>query len=307
MKQPSLKADFLIPPFSVLDMRQGYWKERKKLWQELIQDKGETRENCWVKPGSGNSKFADQFAKLHASILCPVLCEAVVQWFGVPNGKTFDCFAGGVQFGYVSGHLGNEYTGIELRQEQVEANNKRRPNDNVRWICDDGRNLLNHIQPKSQDLFFSCPPYYGVEKYSDLPNDANNQPTYEGYLDILSDAFTKAVKCLKHNRFAVVVIGDARGKNGAYLDIPCAVKSIFRGCGMHLVNDMVLMEPVGLRALMARTNMDNRKCTKVHQNVLVFYKGNPQTIHNFFSEVKVDEYALGCLTEEKEEPWYNDL
>lgn len=31
----ALRARFLIPPFSVLDARQGYWKERKKHWLDL--------------------------------------------------------------------------------------------------------------------------------------------------------------------------------------------------------------------------------------------------------------------------------
>ena len=35
---------FLIPPFSILDTRQGYWTDRKKYWQSIINNKGESRE-----------------------------------------------------------------------------------------------------------------------------------------------------------------------------------------------------------------------------------------------------------------------
>ena len=30
-----LEAKFIVPPFSVLDARQGYWQERKRLWASL--------------------------------------------------------------------------------------------------------------------------------------------------------------------------------------------------------------------------------------------------------------------------------
>ena len=40
-----LTEKFIVPPFSILDTRQGYWQERKRYWKELIGDNGESREN----------------------------------------------------------------------------------------------------------------------------------------------------------------------------------------------------------------------------------------------------------------------
>lgn len=34
-KRAKLLKDFIVPPFSVLDTRQGYWQERKRLWLSL--------------------------------------------------------------------------------------------------------------------------------------------------------------------------------------------------------------------------------------------------------------------------------
>ena len=34
---------FVVPPFSILDTRKGYWQARKKLWREQIGDMGESR------------------------------------------------------------------------------------------------------------------------------------------------------------------------------------------------------------------------------------------------------------------------
>ncbi len=97
---------------------------------------------------------------------------------------------------------------------------------NARYICDDGQNVAQHFEPESQDLLFSCPPYFDLEKYSDLPNDASNQGSYEDFIKILENAFTGAVSCLKENRFAAICVGDVRDKNtGFYYDFCGDIKA----------------------------------------------------------------------------------
>ncbi len=116
-----LSDNFIVPPFSVLDTRQGYWVERKKTWKRIIGDNADARKNAksitnqgWTgNTGNGIKKLSE------VSILDPVLAEIVNLWFGLPNCKTFDCFAGDTVFGYVSDSMGNSFTGIELRQEQL--------------------------------------------------------------------------------------------------------------------------------------------------------------------------------------------
>lgn len=82
---------------------------------------------------------------------------------------------------------------------------------------------------------FSCPPYYDLEVYSDMENDASNQETYEDFYQILDDAFIKAIKCLKNDRFAVIVCGDIRDKNGAYYNFPSDIINTFKNNGMVLI------------------------------------------------------------------------
>ena len=80
------------------------------------------------------------------SILDPVLAEIACKWFCVEKGRTFDCFAGDTVFGYVSGDLGHDFTGIELRKEQAAINNERVRDMSARYICDDGQNVSKHIK-----------------------------------------------------------------------------------------------------------------------------------------------------------------
>lgn len=223
------------------------------------------------------------------SLLDPVMAELICRWFGLEKCKTFDCFAGDSVFGYVSAYLGNEFTGIELRPEQAQLNNERVEGMAARYICDDGQNVGQHIEPNSMDLLFSCPPYYDLEKYSDLENDASNQGTYEEFLTILTNAFKSALGCLKENRFAVIVVGDVRDKKtGFYYNFIDDMKRIFKENGAALYNELILIETGASTALRAARYMESRKVAKMHQNILVFYKGNTKEIKNNYKKI---EYA----------------
>lgn len=164
---------------------------------------------------------------------------------------------------------------------------------NARYICDDGQNVAQHIEPESQDLFFSCPPYFDLEKYSDLPNDASNQGSYEDFIKILENAFTGAVSCLKENRFAAICVGDVRDKNtGFYYDFCGDIKRIFKQNGMRLYNEIILVEQTASTALRASRYMDSRKVAKTHQHLLVFFKGDPKKIKKEFPKIEYTEEDL---------------
>ena len=278
-----LKDTFTVPPFSVLDTKQKYWIDRKKMWHSIIQDKGETRQ--LTLSGEGNM-MSD--INSGVSILDPVLAEIANHWFGLDNCNTFDCFAGDSVFGFVSDSLGNKFTGIELRKEQVVLNNKRLQNTKSKYICDDGQNVSKHIQNNTQDLLFSCPPYFDIEVYSNLENDASNQKEYKDFIKILDNAFTASIECLKNNRFAFIVTGDVRNKKGAYYNFPNDVKSIFFKNNMILYNEMVLVESLGTLPQRVRRFMNKRKIGKCHQNILVFYKGETEQIKHIYKNLNIE-------------------
>jgi len=316
-----LSERFIVPPFSIFDTRKGYWQERKKIWMEVIGDLGESRNDAlydsiqikykelYVKTqqhreelGISFKEYLDRYVPDYikdneeqkilsagVSILDPVLAEIVCRWFGLDNCKTFDCFAGDSVFGYVSSYLGNEFIGIELREEQVKINNERVAGMKARYVCDDGQNVAKYIEPNSQDLFFCCPPYFDLEHYSELPNDASNQGSYDDFIKILRNAFTASITCLKENKFAVIVVSDIRDKqSGFYYDFCGDIKRIFKDNGMGLYNEIILINTGASTALRAARYMNSRKVAKMHQNVLVFYKGDTDNIKKNFKKI---EYA----------------
>lgn len=320
--ESSLFDRFVVPPFSIFDTRKGYWQDRKKKWYDIIGDMGESRNDTLVT--SLEIKYKDLYqrtrehrkelgitfkeyiekyvpkedlereqAKIVAqgvSILDPVMAEIVCRWFSVKGCNTFDCFAGDSVFGFVSAYLGNQFTGIELRPEQAKLNNERVTGMTARYICDDGQNVAKHIEPESQDLLFSCPPYFDLEVYSDLPNDASNQGSYEDFIQILKNAFTAAVGCLRQNRFAVICVGDVRDKKtGFYYDFCGDIKRIFKEAGVLLYNEIILVEQTASTALRAARYMETRKVAKTHQHILVFFKGNPKNIKQEYPKIEYTE------------------
>lgn len=271
---PAFLAErFGVPPFSILDTRQGYWQERKRRWKEVIGDNGESREETLFKAGSSES--SQKMAEIGTvSLLDPVMAEVMIRWFCPKGGKTFDTFAGDTVFGYVSAALGREFMGIELRPEQAALNNSRTRDVGLpaRYVCDDGQNVLEHMPEKSRDMFFSCPPYFDLEVYSDDPRDASNQ-SYDGFRQILDNAFSGACRVLKDNRFAVVVMSNVRDKRGFYHDICGDIRAIMARNGLALYNEIVLVNSVGSASMRAGKYMQSRKVARTHQEVMVFYKG----------------------------------
>jgi len=79
-------------------------------------------------PASSGHDFGEEYTGGDAwggegtSIFDPVLCELVYTWFCPPGGLVLDPFAGGSVRGIVAAKLGRGYVGVDLRPEQVAAN-----------------------------------------------------------------------------------------------------------------------------------------------------------------------------------------
>lgn len=219
------------------------------------------------------------------SIFDPVLCEIIYNWYSNEGGVVLDPFAGGSVRGIVAELLGRHYIGIDLSQRQVDANQINADQLGVcpAWHCDDSRNMDAYIPDGSADLVFSCPPYHDLEVYSDHPLDLSNM-NYADFIEAYEDIIRKACRKLKDDRFAVFVVGDIRDRKGAYRDFLSDTKRIFKASGLCLYNESILLEQYGTAPMRAGMIFStNRKTAKVHQNVLVFYKGDLKKIRQNFS------------------------
>lgn len=229
------------------------------------------------------------------SIFDPVLCEIAYKWFCTDNGLIIDPFAGGSVRGIVASYLGYQYIGIDLRKEQIEAN-KVNAEDVLKykdifpvWHVGNSLNIDKILKDVKADFIFSCPPYFDLEIYSDNQEDLSTLD-YETFSIQYTEIITKSVALLKDNRFACFVVGDVRDKKGFYRNFVDLTKKAFIDAGALFYNEMILVNTLG--SLPIRINKQfcgYRKIGKTHQNVLVFYKGDPKEIKNNFKEIDVAE------------------
>jgi DNA modification methylase len=220
------------------------------------------------------------------SIFDPVLCELAYRWFCPDGGLVLDPFAGGSVRGVVASKLGYQYVGIELRAEQVAANRVQADDicqDPVPvWVNGDSMNLDSLANDVEADLVFSCPPYADLERYSDDPKDLSTMP-YEAFVSAYRAIISKAVAKLKDNRFVCLVVGDIRDKKGFYRNFVGDTVQAVEDAGATLYNEAILVTAVGsLPIRVGKQFSTGRKLGKTHQNVLVFYKGDPKKIRDHF-------------------------
>lgn len=281
----SLAEEFIIPPFSVFDTRQGYWQARKDEWIDRMGGRealAESKEDV-LSDGKNNNIMSS--INDGSSIFDPVLAEIIYKWFNVENGKILDPFAGEQTKGFVAGALGYKYTGIELRQEQVDLDKEAVSDFNdITYITGDSAKVLPKIKDRDFDLVFTSPPYYDLEVYSDKKDDGSAMGTYAEFMAFYKEVFAESVARLKDNRFLVVKVGEIRDrKTGVYRQFVADNIRLFTELGLSFYNDIVLVTMIGTASIRARNAMANRKIAKTHQNILVFYKGNTKDIQKHFN------------------------
>lgn len=273
-----LFTDFVVPPFSILDTKQGYWQDRKSWWID----------ECGLESGAGRDDHLTFAPSLDmenirgTSIFDPVLCEIMYKWFCPENGVVFDPFAGGSVRGIVAACCGHHYLGIDLSSSQIDANDEAIlqagfERSEIEYFCDDSQNMDKYIEDGTADMVMTCPPYADLEVYSDDPRDISNMD-YEDFARIYRNILMGAARKLKRGRFAIVTISDVRDKNGYYRDLPGLTKQIMLDAGLNIYNEMILVNAIGSAGLRARRNMANKKVTRIHQNVLTFYKAREEVL-----------------------------
>ena len=291
----SLAERFLIPPFSVLNAREGWWQDRKRGWLALgiksevgrgdaLVGYSEACKKGYAKSYSGQDKLNEMMGgkagalDTGTSIFDPVVCELVYSWFCPIGGVVLDPFAGGSVRGIVASKLGRQYIGHELRAEQVAANQQQAAeicgDPMPAWICGDSRNIDKTCSDVKADLVFSCPPYADLEVYSDDPNDLSTLD-YADFKKAYFEIIKKTCNQLKPDSFACFVIGEVRDKKGNYYNFVGDTIQAFLDAGLKYYNEAILVTAVGSLPIRVGKQFESgRKLGKTHQNVLVFLKGD---------------------------------
>jgi DNA modification methylase len=259
---------------------------KKRLWESEHGKKISTEEfrlNHWEPDESYTG----------TSIFDPVLCELAYRWFCPAGGSVLDPFAGGSVRGVVASKLGLQYVGIELRQEQIEANEAQalaicaEEAHLPTWKPGDAKDAASLCEGISVDFVFSCPPYGDLEIYSDDERDLSNMDA-DVFQDSYADCINAACSLLKNDRFACFIVGDYRSRDGYMSNFISNTIAAFASAGLKLYNEAILLTAIGSLPIRAgKQFVSGRKMGKTHQNVLVFVKGDWRKAVEACGEIEV--------------------
>lgn len=109
---------------------------------------------------------------------------------------------------------------------------------------------------------------------------------YKCYQSIINKLYAK----LKDNSFVVWVIGEVRNKKGNYYNFVGDTIKSFLNAGFNYYNEIILETALGTAMLRAnKVFKASRKVCKVHQNVLVFIKGDGKKATERLGDVKIKD------------------
>lgn len=267
-------------PWSVLRQDSKAWQARKKWWLEQgVDDTGPRAHAAGMMNTGRHGNISGGVSRFD-----PHLAEVLYTWYCPPGGLVLDPFAGGPVRGLVAAHLHRPYIGVDLSQEQVDANWARalawkcegRFPDGLAptWFADDAAAFLTREAPVAYDYAVLCPPYHNRERYSDDPRDLSAM-SWPAFCEALHEIIDATVDRLHRDRFATVIISDVRDHRGHLRRLPDVAANGFEAAGAHLVNEQVLLSPLGLAAKRMRVPWEAcRTTTRIHQLVLTFVKGD---------------------------------
>lgn len=265
-----------IPPFSVIDLKSGLMLEKARKWKDYgIESEKGRDDNLTYQVDHIIKNYKGLSSLKTTSIFNPALAELMVLWYSNENDKIIDPWAGGSVRGIVSAVSGRKYHGIDISETQILENQKQLKKLKVTasYTIADSSNVSTWKNLSGFDLMIGCPPYGSLEVYSNNPKDMSNMRKHE-FDAAYSESVKHAVTSLKENRFACIVVGDYREKGELQDFIGTTIKA-FQAAGAKYISEAVILTPIGTAAIRSkRVFQTSRKLTKVHQNMLVFVKGD---------------------------------
>ena len=248
------------------------WNIVKNL-KSIIGDEGQAREDCAI---NANSKIRGGGGKSYpkvASIFNPHLAQMILSAYCPQNAKIYDAFGGGGTRGFTASAMGHNYTGIEIRQEEVDRilNKQKILDRHFDIICADSR--YYDIQENSFDFSYTCPPYYNLEIYSNMNGDMSNANSYDEFLEMLKQSMQITYKGLKKNSLSIWVIGNFRNIKGNLVSFNCDLIKLAKEVKFKLHDEIIFWGASKCAAQRCGNFKANRKSVRVHEYILIFKKG----------------------------------
>ncbi len=282
-----LADKFLVSPFSVIDLKSGLMLERAKRWRKYgIESELGRDEELTYQVKKIQQNYKGMKTVKGTSTFNPALTEVIYTWFAKPGDRVIDPWAGGSVRGIVAAVQKYKYTGLDIAKKQLEENAKqckKLKGNHPQYLLKDSSDAASWEGMPEADLMIGCPPYGDLEVYSKNPRDLSNMPPAQfkkAYAQTIQNVFNN----LHIDRFAAIVVGDYRDK-GVLQDFVSLTIASFVAAGFTYHNEAIILTPIATAAIRAaRVFTPSRRLVKVHQNMLIFVKGDPTKATKRLSE-----------------------
>lgn len=243
-------------------------RRRVRDWKRLTGEDGHTG----ARAESFRKDHDSVYTATHSVFPAPLVEWILLRYGGIPGGSVLDAFAGGTPRALVSAIMGFNYTGFEIRQDQIVENNEILKSlnliENVKYILGDGRFL--EVDNKF-DFALTCPPYHDLEKYSDQPDDMSNMSTYWEFNAGMNFCAHAHFKVMKPEAFVCIVVGPFRDKKtGELIDFRAHTVENFREAGFIFWQEIILSKNFGSAAKRSTNAWRGMKLVPIHEYLLVF-------------------------------------
>ncbi len=244
-------------------------RRRVRDWRRLTDETGHTGERT----GTFRDDHDSVYTGTHSVFPSPLVEWILLRYGGPEGGMLLDAFAGGPPRAVVSSVMGYIYHGFEIRQEQIDENLrviKKLKLPNVHYHLADGRFLEAATGEAGFDVAVTCPPYYNLEVYSELPDDLSNCGSYEEFnAGMMFCARAHRAK-MKPGAFVCIIVGPFRDKKGELVDFPAHTVDNFREAGFIYHQQIVLSKNFGSAAKRSTNAWKGHKLVPIHEFLLVF-------------------------------------
>jgi len=275
----SAKEGYIRPPENGNDWFQSscsVWRvdelirRRVRDWRRLTGEDGHTGARSETMREDHDSVYTGS----HSVFPAP-LVEWILLRYGRPaGGHVLDAFAGGPVRAVVSTIMGYQYTGFDIRQEQIAENERALEKlglSGAHFHLGDGCRMDGVCG--NYDIGLTCPPYWNLEVYSDHEDDLSNCRTYDAFRQAISACAVAYYNLIKNGSFVCFVVGPFRDKKtGELIDFPGHTIEEFRKAGFLYWQTVILSKNFGSAAKRSTNAWKGLKLVPIHEHLLVFRK-----------------------------------
>lgn len=241
-------------------------RRRVRDWRRLLGETGHTGERTETMRKDHDSVYTGT----HSVFPAP-LVEWILLRYGGGAGRILDAFAGGPPRAIVSAIMGFCYVGVEIRSEQIYENKVVLEALNLtgaEYIHDDGTKMTK-VEGQF-DCALTCPPYYDLEVYSDLPEDISAFKTYAEFDKAMNDCAHAHRRLMKPGSFVCIVVGPFRDKKSNLIDFPAHTVENFLDAGFTYHQQVILSKNFASAAKRSTNAWKGHKLVPCHEILQVF-------------------------------------